>query len=251
MSEVVTFPNYPKSEPQFYYSKNKIPGSPIIVFVHFYGGVQRILKRHIYLVNDLGYDAFAFNMPEFAGLKLSLFYRGRFGLKHLYARMLAYYLDQIPGQKIIFAFSNPSAAAIEVIYDRNRENKYDVAGLICDSGPSQAFMRSAWNLAIRLKGQYSLMGLFAFFWSYRLHREIRYQLRRFPSQFPVLSIRGGADHVIPPWHIEKVFHHMDSYLKVRSVTFAEAGHLDALKKFPELYKSSVTEWLKTIPAVSS
>ena len=128
MSDVVPFPHYPKSEPQFYYSKNKIPGSPVIVFVHFYGGVQRILKRHINLVNDLGYDAFAYNMPGFPGLKLSLFYKGRFGLKHLYARMLAYYLDQLPGQKIIFAFSNPSAAAIEVIYDRNKENKTDVVG---------------------------------------------------------------------------------------------------------------------------
>ena len=81
--DIKPFPNYAKSNPQFYYSKNKIQGTPTIVFVHFYGGHQRVLKRHIELVNDLGYDAFCYNMPDFARLGLSLFYRGRFCLKHL------------------------------------------------------------------------------------------------------------------------------------------------------------------------
>lgn len=241
--KVKPFPGFPKSDPQFYSTKNKIPGSPIVVFVHFYGGHQRVLKRHIQLINDLGYDAFAYNMPDFGGLRLPLFYRGRFGLKHLYAHMLTYFLDQIEGSKIIFAFSNPCAAAIEVIYDRTREGRLDVTGLICDSGPSLAFIRSAWNLAIRVRGQYKLMGLFAGFWSYRLHREIRYQLRKFPSGFPILSIRGGSDPIIPPWHIEKAFRGLENYVQVQPVTFPEAGHLDACKLSPELYKSTVHAWL--------
>jgi pimeloyl-ACP methyl ester carboxylesterase len=237
------FPNYPKSDPKFYFSKNKIPGSPTIVFVHFFGGHQRVLKRHITLVNDLGFDAFAFNMPEFAGLRLSLFFRERFGLKHLYTHMIEFFLNQIEGQKILFAFSNPSAAAIEAIYDRQRNQRQDVVGLVCDSGPSLAFIRSAWNLAIRVKGEYLLLGLFAFFWSFRLHREIRYQLRRFPKNFPILSIRGEEDHIIPPWHIELVFKKLESYINVEVFNVPGAGHLDALKKFPEEYAARLSFWL--------
>ena len=246
MVEVKPFPHYPKSDPKFYLSKNKISGSPTIVFVHFYGGHQRILRRHISIVNELGYDAFAYNMPDFAGLRLSLFYRGRFGLKHLFTHMLSFFLDQIEGKKIIFAFSNPCAAAIESIYDRTKEKRNDVVALICDSGPSQAFLRSAWNLAIKLQGQYYLMALFAFFWSFRLHRELRYQLRRFPANFPILSIRGGSDVVIPPWHIDKAFRKLDTYVKVTPVTIPEASHLDACKKFPELNKNTLENWLKKL-----
>ena len=243
--EVKPFPLYPKSDPKFYYSPNKIPGSPLVVFVHFYGGHQKVLKRHINLVNELGYDAFAYNMPQFAGLKLSILYKGRIGLKHLYSRMLSYFLEQIEGQKIIFSSSNPSASAIEVIYDRTKENKNDVVGLICDSGPSQAFVRSAWNLAIKLKGEYKLMLLFMGFWSFRLHQEIRYQLRRFPLQFPILSIRGGKDSVIPAWHIEKVFKNLEAYVKMTPVTYPEAGHLDACKLNTAEYKQNLEQWLKS------
>ncbi len=239
------FPNFPKSDPKFYNSQNKIVGSPIVVMVHFYGGQQRILSRHIQILNDLGYDVFAYNMPSFAGSKLSLFYKGRFGLKHLFSHMLSYFLDQLPGKKIIFSFSNPSAAAIEVIYDRTKENRNDVVGLICDSGPSQAFIRSAWNLAFSLRGQNSLLALFAVAWSLFLHQEIRYQLRRFPLQFPILSIRGQLDPIIPPWHIEKIFKKMESYIFVTAIIFEQAGHLDACKKEPEVYKAVLKKWLET------
>ena len=234
--DIKPFPNYAKSNPQFYYSKNKIQGTPTIVFVHFYGGHQRVLKRHIELVNDLGYDAFCYNMPDFARLGLSLFYRGRFGLKHLYAHMLAFFLDQIPGKKIIYSFSNPGAAAIEIIYDRERDKRQDIMGLICDSGPSARLIRSAWNLAIRVRGEYMLMFLFVFFWSFRVHQEIRYQLRRFPKGFPILSIRGGSDHVIPPWHIDRAFRRLEPYVEVSTVTIQGAGHLDALKNYPDEYR---------------
>ncbi len=246
--EIKAFPGYPKSDPRFYFSKNKIPGSPLIVFVHFYGGHQKVLKRHIQLVNELGFDAFAYNMPDFAGpkLTLSLYYRKRFGLKHLYAHMLAFFLDQIPGPKIIFGFSNPSAAAIEVIYDRIKENKKDVVGLICDSGPSGAFLRSAWNLAIRVRGQYSLLGFFSFFWSLRQHHEVDNQLKKFPKNFPLLSLRGGSDPIIPPWHIDLLLKKVEGYLRIKTVIFPEAGHLDALKKFPELYHQAVEEWLREL-----
>ena len=243
MKSIAPFAEFPKSDPRFYFSKNKIAGSPLIFFVHFYGGHQRVLKRHIELVNDLGFDAFAFNMPDFISCPRIPHYRGRIGLKHYLTKMITHFLNEIEGPKVIFAFSNPSAAAIESIYDRNKEGKTDVLGLICDSGPSRPFIRSAWNLAIKVRGQYKLMGLFSFLWSFRLHKEIRYQLKRFPKRFSILSIRGGSDEVIPPWHIDLVFRKLENFVNVETFVLPEAGHLDALKNFPDPYRERLAAWL--------
>lgn len=243
MNSVAPFTEFPKSDPQFYFSKNKIPGSPIIMFVHFYGGHQRVLKRHIDLVNEIGFDAFAFNMPDFLSCARIPHYRGRIGLKHYLTKMITHFLNEIPGPKIIFAFSNPSAAAIEAIYDRNKVGRQDVVGLVCDSGPSRPFIQSAWNLAIKVRGQFKLLWLFSFLWSFRLHKEVRYQLKRFPKNFPILSIQGGADEVIPPWHIDLVFRKLENFVHVETFVLPEAGHLDALKNFPEPYRKTLSRWL--------
>ena len=243
MSEIRSYPHYPQSSPRFYKSLNKKPGSALIVFVHFFGGHQRILKRHIQLVNELGYDTFAFNMPARLDLSWKLLFSSRFGLKHLYARMLSFYLDQIEGDKIIFSFSNPSASAIEVI--TNRLNKKDVIALICDSGPSGKFMKSAWNLAMQRQKNPYLMVFFSFFWSLKFHLDIKGQLTQLPTGFPILSIQPMKDPVIPPDHIQSVFKLKDLVgLKVYQPQ--EAGHLNALKINPEEYRNQLQDFLKLL-----
>lgn len=236
------YPEYLKSDPRFYPSGNKKPGSPLIFFVHFYGGHQKVLKRHIDLVNDLGYDAFAFNMPQWKNNLWELWRRGNFGMKHLYAQMISYFVRQIPGPKIIFAFSNPSASAIESIAKRFKYES-DIVGLICDSGPSAALLQSAWNLAIKVEKSPKLMFLFAAFWSCRFHLDMPRHLRKIPAGFPVLSIRGGQDVVVPPWHIDKAFK-AAPHLDVTAMEVPEAGHLDGLKRFPEPYRDGLSRWLK-------
>ena len=243
MSEIQSYPNYPQSSPRFYKSTNKKPGSALVVFVHFFGGHQRILKRHIQLVNDLGHDAFAFNMPARLDLSWKLLISSKFGLKHLYSRMLDFYLDQIEGQKIIFSFSNPSASAIESI--ANRLEKNDITALICDSGPSGKFMRSAWNLAIQQEKNPYLMIFFSFFWSLKFHSDIKSQLSLMPAGFPILSIQPMKDPVIPPDHIQSVFNSQDlAGLKVFQPL--EAGHLNALKINPEEYRNQLQDFLKLL-----
>ncbi len=190
-------------------------------------------------------------MPDFSISPIHLFYRCRFGLKHLFARMITFYLDQIEGEKIIFAFSNPSAAAIEAISDRQSQGSaagagQDIVGLICDSGPSRPFVRSAWNLAVQIRGEYKLLGLFSLLWSLRSHQDIRSQLKNFPASFPILSIRGGSDEVIPPWHIDLVFKGLNKQLQIEVAEIPEAGHLNALKRFPEIYRDILTTWLRSI-----
>lgn len=243
MSEILSYPNYPQGSPRFYKSLNNKPGFALVVFVHFFGGHQRILKRHIQLVNELGYDAFAFNMPARLDLSWKLLFSSQFGLKHLYSRMLTHYLDQIEGQKIIFSFSNPGASAIESIVDRLK--KKDVIALICDSGPSGKFMKSAWNLAMHQQRNPYLMIFFSFFWSLKFHLDICQQLKKLPAGFPILSIQPLKDPVIPPDHIQSVFKLKDlAGLKVYQP--AKAGHLNALKINPEEYRNQLQDFLKLL-----
>lgn len=250
--KILSYPQYGKSDPRFYPSSKKKPGSPLIFFVHFYGGHQKVLKRHINLVNDLGYDAFCFNMPNFKQLEISpfsflkkkssspLFVNGNFGMKHLYADMIRFYLKQIPGPKIVFSFSNPSASVLEVLAEDCEA--FEVKGLICDSGPSLAFLRSAWNLAIAQEHQPWLFTLFSGSWSWKFHLDLPGQVARLPKNFPVLSIRGGKDSVIPAWHIEKAFKSV-TQLNLDIALLPEAGHLDGLKRFPGIYLEKLQPWL--------
>lgn len=242
MSEVLDYPYYSNSQPRFYYSKNKKPGSALIVFVHFYGGHQRILKRHIQMINDLGFDTFAFNMPSRTDLSFKMFEFHRFGLKHLYSKMITYFLDQLPGEKILYAFSNPSASAIESITDRLQKN--DIKAFICDSGPSGKFMKSAWNLAIQQQQNPWLMMFFSFFWSLFFHKDLKKQLTSWPKNFPVLSVQPQNDVVIPPDHIAEVFKGLKN-LKLEVYT-PQAGHLNALKLNPEEYTLKIKNFLTSI-----
>lgn len=246
MNTIANYPGYSKSDPRFYPSGNKKPGLPLVFFIHFYGGHQKVLKRHINLVNGLGYDAFCFNMPNFKQIEGSLWINGEYGMKHLYADMIRFYLTQISGPKIIFSFSNPSASAIEIMSEYfKRGDGANITGFICDSGPSLAFIRSAWNLGVIVQKQPWLFTLFSFSWSWKFHLDLPSQLSYFPKDFPILSIRGEKDSVIPPWHIEKVF--ANSHLSnLQVLSLPEAGHLDGLKNFPEIYQEKITSWLKHI-----
>jgi len=192
----------------------------------------------------MGYDAFAFNLPNFEQNSSGLWVRGQFGLKHLYADMIRFYVDQIPGEKILFSFSNPSAAAIEILAEKFQKNEaQSFKGLICDSGPSLAFVRSAWNLAIMSQRNPYLFASFSAFWSWKLHRDLPGQLATFPKDFPILSIRGTQDLIIPPWHIERVFEN-SGLPNVSTFELPEAGHLDGLKRFTDSYRKTLSQWLE-------
>ncbi|HND84303.1 MAG TPA: alpha/beta hydrolase [Pseudobdellovibrionaceae bacterium] len=226
-----------------------------IVLVHFYEGDMLKLARHREWLNFLGFDVYGFNMrggvirtPDISRLHmpgLPISQDHKFGYKHLYADQVESALNQVPGQKIIYAFSNISGAAIEAI---NRRNCADVKALICDSGPSLKLIDSVANLV--KKDWNPLWGvvlnlaapLLSLAWSSDFHRDIRTNLSRFPQGFPVLSIEGGQDAVIPPDHIELVFKGLKN-LRWSQLVLPEAGHLDGLKRFPNEYKRGVEKFL--------
>lgn len=220
----------------------------IVFFVPFFEGTKNKMKRHVEMVNELGYDAFAFTLQDdFSITRPPISSRKHFGFKHLYADQIEDLLNRLPGKKIVYSFSNPTAAAIEALSYRQCQ---DVAGLVCDSGPSGKFMKSVKNLYSTYKGigpfpvVWMITPLFSYIWSRRLHEDMHEQLETFPKDFPVLSIRGWKDNIIPPDHIDAVF---DSHrnLDLQKLALPDAGHLNGLRDFHDQYVPPVTRFLKS------
>lgn len=230
----------------------------LVFFVHFFEGNKKLLSKHILLVNQLGFDTYAFNMDDkFKSLlHPPLASNGKFGMKHVLAEQIETHLNLFPQKKLVFAFSNPSASAIEAIAHRNCS---DIVGLICDSGPSGKFFESAINLFVKeqsiraewynhrlLKSKIAkwLMAPgFTALWSPLLHKDVHADLAKFPDNFPVLSIRSGKDALIPPSHIDLIFNSHPK-LDLQNLTLPEAEHLKGLKSSPEIYTRTLKKFLQ-------
>jgi pimeloyl-ACP methyl ester carboxylesterase len=222
-----------------------------IIFVHFFDGSQRLIRKHIELVNELGFDAYAYDVTfhlRRRSLRSLLPRDKRIGLKNFWTDDVEYVLDQVPGPKIIFAFSNPASAAIEATARRFRQGITDVRGIICDSGPFVELVSSAFNLArIHMGLKNPLLNIpvglaFSVALSPNHANNLHEDLEIFPADFPILSIRGWQDKLVPIRTIEKVFE-PHSQLDVSSLVLPEAGHIKGLKDFPELYKPAVEKFL--------
>ncbi|WP_347358801.1 alpha/beta hydrolase [Bdellovibrio sp.] len=224
----------------------------VIFFVHFFEGSKKQLLRHIKLVNSWGFDAFAFQLQgdhkNLRSLKLPISAKGGFGLKHVYADQIESLLNLIPGKKIIFSFSNPSASAIEAMARRNCS---DTVALVCDSGPSGRFLPSAYNLytheyKIRpLPLRLALTPVLSLSWSPFLHKDLHKDLATFPAGFRILSIRGWKDLLIPPEHIDDVFE-PHTQLDWSKLSLPEAGHLTGLRDFKAEYAPTLEKFLKRV-----
>lgn len=236
---------------EFFLSRNK-KYNELVFFVSFYGGVKKQLLRHIRLVNQLGYDAFVFELQgdhkSLLHLKAPLTSLGKFGLKHAYAEQIERLLNMIPGKKIIFSFSNPSASAFEAMARRFCSN---IAGMICDSGPTAQFLPSVFQLFthdLKVKPwpvKLALAPVFTICWSPHLHKDIHTDLAKFPAHFRILSIRGWKDKLIPPAHIDQVFE-PHAQLDWQKLSLPEADHLVGLRDFKDEYTPAVENFLKSI-----
>lgn len=238
--------NYP-FDGQYYPSSSK-KYNEVIFFIHFYEGSKTQIKRHIDAVNELGFDAFAFNLRDkLSVLTNPLSKKGSPGLKHIWADQINDLLNLIPQKKIIFSFSNPSTSAIEAMAERNT---IDTVALVCDSGPSNKFLESAFHLFQYYKKDGILASLTKtiitpMLWSPYLHSDVHGHLEKFPKGFKILSIRGWKDILIPPNHIDGIFERHTN-LDWRKLSLPKAGHLNGLKDFRDEYLSGLAPFLDEV-----
>jgi hypothetical protein len=225
--------------------------SVTIVFVPFFFGKKPQMRRHAEFMAEIGYDSVIFNLsykPLKVIPKLRKSLSLGWGIKHVWTHEITKILDSIPGDKIIFSFSNPTTAALEAIALREAK---DVKALICDGGPFYDLLKCNWNFFTHPKPQKNPIKKIGWnvyargIWTVDHEKEIKRDLEALPKDFPILSIRGWLDPLVPTSSIEKAFTGHDQ-LDLEILNIPEGGHLDGLKKFPEIYKPRVTDFLKSI-----
>jgi pimeloyl-ACP methyl ester carboxylesterase len=220
-----------------------------VVFVHHFGGTKKLLKRHVQFVNALGFDAVTFELspneirlrtlaPINSELKL--------GARHVWAGQIETVLNNVKGQKIIYSFSMPSAAALEAITNRSAK---DISCWVCDGGPFANVFRCTVNaLALQKKFKPSVLraGVSAaatMFFGPNIERDFAHWWSNLPKGFPVLSIRGEKDPLVPLSAIDEAFSE-SLQIGLEVLSLKDGAHLDGLKNFPELYKPVVEGFLK-------
>ncbi|MEK6773411.1 MAG: hypothetical protein AABY64_05695 [Bdellovibrionota bacterium] len=220
----------------------------LIFFVHFFEGSKKKIHPHIALVNELGFDAFAFQAHDhFSIFDLPITTELSFGLQHRIADQIENLLNLLDGDKIVFAFSGPSSAAIEAIARRGAS---DIRALVCDSGPSGEFLKSIYNLLeherrLPLWQRLIQWPVFSVIWNPSLQNTLSEDLRKFPQDFKILSIRGWKDKLMPPGHIDAVFE-PHSHLDWRKLSLPRAEHLRGLKEYPEDYSTGLIKFLNEV-----
>ncbi len=222
-----------------------------VVFVHHFGGSQRTVLRHIKLVNTLGFDAVRFNL-SFNELKLGaalpIASNLRFGASHVWVDQIEAILNALPGRKILYSFSMPSIGALGAIAHRKA---YDIDGWVCDGGPFLQLLRCTWNL---LSQEYNVAnpilrlfysGLAYFMFGGGTELAVPLWMQSLPAKFPVLSIRGEKDPLVPISAIEDVFA-FGPQIELQRLSLTDGGHLDGLKKFPDVYDPTVRAFLTRV-----
>ncbi len=178
-------------------------------------------------------------------MKLPLSAKSDFGIFAAWRDQIEVILNLIPGNKIIFSFSNPSFSAIAAVALRHAT---DVQGCICDGGPALNIIRSWWNLIgekYKLKNFFFKAAMFPLGYIFigpNFKSKVAKTLSSLPKGFPILSIRGWQDSLVPFEEIEAFFEgHSNIDLKVLSLP--EGAHLDGLRNHRLEYVPAVTEFL--------
>jgi len=225
-----------------------------VVLVPFYGGTKIQLRRHSDFLLALGFPVASFDLAAFPkGQRTQLIgnlvsSRAEFGVKHIWADQIEAVCNAIPGQKILFGFSTPSASAIEAIV---RRQAVDIAGLICDSGPTTDLLSALVNyfrfeepLRVPLTRYAAALAL-TLGWSPAFRHEITADMEQLPSQFRILSIRGWKDKIIGTHEIDQVFE-PHNQIDWRKLSLPKAGHLNGLRDFASEYEGPVKQFLLQI-----
>ncbi len=218
-----------------------------LVFVPFFGGNQTQLKKHIELAQSLGFKTEFIALDEdIKSLFTNVFSANRgLGFKHVWADRIESELNRIPGNKIVFAMSNPASGAIEAIARRSAS---DITALICEGGPTDNFWESIVNYLTFEKpigfkpARWAVAAATTVLWTPDFRNSLHKDIERLPENFPILSIRGWKDPLIEFKDIDAVFEGHNN-IDWQKLSLPEAGHLNGLKDYTDDYVEPVKKFL--------
>lgn len=238
--------NFPYEGEMFHPEQKKF--EEIIVFVHWYGGHKKQLRRHIQFVNQMGFRAFAFNLfPQPFKGSWKLLKNPKTYFKTLVSRWSQQVLEVLSGlqkeKKILFGFSFGCNVVTQVFVKIPH-----TTAVVFDGGPFSGFENSwrylSYQESIKNPFLKSLAvlpwSLFCGFFSLRL--KMYKALKSWPADLPVLSFRVIKDKLVPPDSINKILK-SQTHLNQTVVLIPYVQHLQGMKFQPDLYKKNLEKFL--------
>lgn len=209
-------------------------------------GNRNTFHRHIKLLNSWGFDVVTFDLyygntsaavsPWGITGVFQFVYRG-------WVRQIQDVLDSFDGPKIVFSMSGPSMSGLIAC-----EGRVDIVKYVCDGGP----FAKLWKCTLRMMEQQSKIPtvflrivsttLATLYWGPQAYGFLNRALNSWPSDRPLLSIRGLKDPIVPPDNIAAIFT-PHPHLPLTVCEIPEGQHLDGLKSFPEIYTQALERFL--------
>lgn len=222
----------------------------VVILIHHFGGSKYTLKRHQEFYNDLGYDCVAFNL-SFQNIhnitKWPLTADFKFGPRAVWVEEIERVLNAVTGPKIVVSLSFPSVAAAQAIA---RRWAADIKAWITEGGPFLQVWRCYWNyIKLEKKIQNPVLRASLATLSYeilagaKVEADLEAALEKFPAGFPILSVRGWQDPLVPLSALESAFQNPYKTV-VKTLSLPNSGHVDGIKRDPEEYKATIKTFLK-------
>lgn len=220
-----------------------------VVMVPFFGGTRDQLRRHIEWLNETGYDVVAFDLKfELRNLPLSVTQK-KLGLKYAWSDVIEGVLTSVGGPQLVFSFSSPSSSALIAVERLIQRRASNVKAIVFDGGPFKNVLSCNWNYMkfetkLPFAFQLPVAVLATAAWGLDHNQTLERSLKSLPEGFPILSIRGWNDPLVPPRAIDAAFE-TSKHLDLSILALPEGGHLNGLRNFPEEYKPRVEKFLRS------
>ena len=238
--------NFPYEGEMFYPDKKKF--EEIIIFTHHYGGHKKHVQRHIQFVNEIGFQAFAFNLyPQPFKGSLHLVKKMKFGFLSLssqWKKQIQKILTTIKGRKIIFSFSFSGNLVSSMVHKHP-----DVKALVLDGGPFARPIRNPWlylshqeMVSNPILRALTIIPWNIFFNFFLLKFRIHQSLKKLPATFPILSFQAEDDLLVPPEIINELLlphRHLD----ITTALLKGVKHIQGMKTNPDIYKKILERFL--------
>jgi pimeloyl-ACP methyl ester carboxylesterase len=211
---------------------------PTIIFVHHYGGDAESTRRYQDFVSNLGFDCYAFTL----------------GTPKDWPAQLAGVMNEVRGSKILFTLSFPSYLAAQYLAEHGSD---EITAWVCDGGPFADLWKCSLNYytyAEPAPSHLSRLMHAAIGYFYLGGRgyvaNIKRWLKTIDPKLPILSVRAGADLLVPEHAIDKFFSY-GRELNLKRLVIPQVHHLEGLRRNPELYKQHVGEFLSSVAEPSA